>query len=408
MSKSFFQNIDPIPISEVFRLLDQFNEDTHPKKVNLGIGVYRTDEGKPWILPVVASTEATIASDKTLNHEYLSMDGMKELYTLASKLILGAESPAIVENRVCAVQALSGTGSLRVIMELLYRFLPTKVIYTSKPTWTNHKTVARYIGYTDLREYRYYNEQTHGLDLNGMLEDLQNAPEGSVIILHGCGHNPTGVDPSQEEWKKIANVVKEKHLFPLMDFAYLGLASGDIDQDAFSIRHFVSEGIELACAQSFAKNFGLYSSRIGCAFFVANTSEFINALRSQVKMIIRATWSNPPVEGARIVAKILGNPASLAEWKECIAIMSRRITSSRKDLYQMLRQLGTPGNWEHIIKHCGMFTFTGLNRRQVSYLLEKYHIYMLSSGRINMCTVTTANLDYVAKAIDDTVRNVTE
>ncbi|CAB3982763.1 Aspartate aminotransferase, cytoplasmic [Paramuricea clavata] len=408
MAKSFFHDIEPVPTAETFRILDQFNSDTNPNKVNLGIGVYRTNEGKPWVLPVVSSTETALAADKTLNHDYLSIDGMKEFYTIASKLILGADSPAIVENRVCAVQALSGTGSLRLILEFTKRFLPPKVVYTPKPTWGNHVKIARDAGFTDRREYRCYNKETRGLDLNGMLEDLQNAPEGSVIILHGCGQNPTGVDPSNEEWIKIANVIKEKHLFPLLDYAYLGLVSGDIDQDAFAVRHFVSQGIELGVAQSFAKNFGLYSSRIGCSFLVASSAEYVNTLRSQLKAIIRPMWSNPPVEGARIVTTVLSNPALLTEWKECVLSMSKRIKSARESLFQKMRELGTPGNWEHIMKHCGMFTFTGLTPRQVKYLLEKYHIYTLGNGRINMCIINPSNVEYVAKGIDDAVRNVTE
>lgn len=406
MASSFFQDVEAVPTDEVFRLLAQFRSDTNPNKANLGIGAYRTNEGKPWVLPVVSSTEVALAADKTLNHEYLNIDGMSEFSNVAAKLALGADSPAIVENRVCAVQGLSGTGSLRIVLEFTRRFFPTKVVYTSSPTWGNHIKVARDAGYTDRRQYRYFDKQTMGLDMNGMIDDLQNAPEGSIIIIHGCAHNPTGVDPSREQWEKIANVIKEKRLFPLMDYAYLGLVSGDPDVDAWGVRYFVQQGIEVAVAQSFAKNFGLYSERIGCAFFVVNDAGPVEPIRSQMKAIIRPMWSNPPAHGARIVTTVLNNPALLAEWKECVQTMSKRIRSARELLFQKMREKGTPGNWEHIVKQHGMFTFTGLTAKQCKFILEKYHVYALSSGRINMCAITTTNVDYVAKAFDDAVRNV--
>lgn len=406
MSSSFFSDVKPVEADETFQLLDKFQRDTNPNKVNLGIGVYRDDEGKPWVLPVVSSTEVALAADKTLNHEYLSIDGLKEFCTVATKLILGADSPALVQNRVCAVQALSGTGSLRLLLEFTKRFSPTMVVYTSEPSWGNHVKIVRDAGYSDRRKYRYFDKDTKGLDLNGMIEDLQNAPEGSILIIHGCAHNPTGVDPTKEQWEKIANVIKEKRLLPIMDYAYLGLVSGDPDTDAWPLRHFVKQGLEMGVAQSFAKNFGLYNERIGCAFFVTNDTRQVEPIRSQLKAIIRPMWSNPPAHGARIVTTILNNPALIAEWKECVQTISKRISSVRQLLFRKVREIGIPGNWQHIIEQCGMFTFTGLTAKQCKYILEKHHVYMLSNGRFNMCAITTKNVDYVAKAMDDAVRNV--
>jgi len=402
---SVFENVELAPPDSVFGLNNEYNSDTHPDKVNLGIGAYRTNEGQPYVLPVVSKVESMMAGDSTLNHEYLPIEGLQDMSKGAIRLILGANSPAIIENRVCGAQAISGTGAGRLAFEFTQRHFNNKTAYISKPTWGNHKNMLKHAGYTDVHEYRYFDQNTLGLNLNGMLADLEGAPEGSLILLHGCAHNPCGVDPSHEEWKTIANVMERKKLFPIFDVAYQGFVSGEPDTDAWAIRYFVEQGFELMVCQSFAKNFGLYNERCGNLTVVCANSERAMNVLSQLKAIIRPWYSNPPHHGARIVATVLNNDHLLNEWKDQLRKMAKRINDMRQLLHDQLKANETPGDWSHITKQNGMFTFTGLNPNQVSTLKEKYHIYMLGSGRINMCGINTSNIDYIANAFNDAVVN---
>ncbi|KAG7165210.1 Aspartate aminotransferase, cytoplasmic-like, partial [Homarus americanus] len=376
---------------------------------------YRTDEGKPWVLPVVRKVEAELASDMSLNHEYLPILGMEAFTTAAAKMLLGASHPAITEGRVTSVQSLSGTGGLRVAADFLCRVLKYNTAYYSSPTWGqnplqywNHRLIFSDAGFTELRQYRYWDAATRGLNFDGMIEDLTNAPENSVIIFHACAHNPTGVDPTQDQWKKIADLVEEKKLFPLFDSAYQGFASGDLDNDAWAVRYFAERGFEMMGTQSFSKNFGLYNERIGNLMIVVKDPACITPMRSQLTLLVRGSYSNPPCHGARVVSRVLNDPALFEEWKDCIRTMSGRIIEMRKGLRERLEKLGTPGKWDHITAQIGMFSFTGLSAEQAKFLCDKYHVFILSNGRINMCGITTGNIDHVAEAINDAVCNVSK
>ncbi|XP_065071373.1 aspartate aminotransferase, cytoplasmic-like [Rhopilema esculentum] len=400
---SVFHDLAIAPLDAIFALQRNFLEDSNPKKANLGIGVYRDENGKPYLLPVVTSVEKAMAEDKTLTHDYLPITGLKDACDAATRLALGNESTAITQNRVSAVQSLSGTGAISLAAMFLKKFYPSKTAYVSSPTWGNHNKIFAQVGYEDIRSYRYFNPKNNGLDIEGMIEDLRNAPNGSVIVLHACAHNPTGVDPSKDEWQQIANVIQEKNHFTIFDMAYQGFATGDPDTDARAVRYFAERGLEFLCGQSFAKIFGLYNERIGNLFLVCKESSVAAAFQSQMAAIIRPMYSNPPNHGARIVATILNNPALTAEWRDQLKGMSDRIQRSRKLLYEKLKALGTPGDWQHIITQNGMFTFTGLNPKQVDHLIRKFHIYLLKNGRINMCGINPANCDYIVEAIHDAV-----
>jgi len=308
-----------------------------------------------------------------------------------------------LDGTAAGIQCLSGTGALRVAGEFLARTLNYSVVYGSDPTWENHKLVFINAGFKEYRSYRYWNPTTRGLDLEGMLEDLRAAPENAVVILHAVAHNPTGVDPTPEQWKEIAKVVEERKLFPLLDSAYQGFASGDLDRDAWAVRYFVERGFELICCQSFAKNFGLYNERVGNLTLVTKNPGNLSKVLSQITLLIRGMYSNPPSHGARIVATALSDPSLFDEWRVCIKTMSDRIRLMRAGLKERLVALGTPGTWDHIVNQIGMFSYTGLTPNQVEFLRTEQHIYMLKSGRINMCGLTLANLDYVAKAIHEAV-----
>ncbi|MBN3275474.1 AATC protein, partial [Polyodon spathula] len=395
----------------VFKLTADFREDKHPSKVNLGVGAYRTDECQPWVLPVVQKVEQLIANDHSLNHEYLPILGLPEFRASASKIALGEDSPAIKENRVGGVQSLGGTGALRIGAEFLRRWYNGKnntatPIYVSAPTWENHNAVFGDAGFTDVRPYRYWDAEKRGLALAGFLEDLENAPEYSVFLLHACAHNPTGTDPTPDEWKQIAEIMERKKLFAFFDSAYQGFASGDLQKDAWAVRYFVSKGFELFCAQSFSKNFGLYNERVGNLTVVAKDSDNASRILSQMEKIVRTIWSNPPSQGARIIATTLTTPELFAEWKDNVKTMADRVLLMRSQLKAKLQALGTPGTWEHITQQIGMFSFTGLNPNQVEYLIKEKHVYLMASGRINMCGLTTKNLDYVAESIHETVTKI--
>jgi len=405
---SWFEKVETAPPIEVFALTQAFNEDTNPDKVNLSVGAYRTNEGKPWVLPVVRTVEAQMAADQTLNHEYLPVAGFPDFRKGAIRLLLGDDSPAIAQNRVDGIQAIGGTGALRIGMDFLKSTLGCSVVYVSKPTWGNHKGIAKSLGYAAIKEYRYWDDANRRLDIDGMLEDLGNAPPRSVILLHMCAHNPSGIDPTKEQWQKIADVIKSKQLFPFFDCAYQGFSSGNLDQDSSSLREFVAQGFEVFAAQSFSKNFGLYNERVGNLVFVTSKPEQVAAVRSQAMMCVRQTWSNSPNHGARVVATVLNNKALSDDWRGNVKTMAERILQMRNLLYQKLRELGTPGTWEHIITQSGMFSYTGLNKKQCEHLVNHYHIYLLNSGRINMCGLTTGNVEYVAKAINDVVNNITD
>jgi aspartate aminotransferase len=400
---SVFDSVEVGPPIEVFLLNQLFNGDSNPNKVNLGVGAYRTNEGKPWVLPVVRKTEIAIAQNETFNHEYLPVQGTEAFTSAATKLLLGENSAAIKDKRAFGMQSLSGTGALRNGAAFLAAILKRTTFYFSDPTWENHRKVFMDAGFTTPKTYRYWNSKTRALDFEGMLEDLEAAPEGAVIILHACAHNPTGVDPTQEQWKQIAEVMKRKNLFTFFDSAYQGFASGDPNRDAWAVRYFVDQGFELFCAQSFAKNFGLYNERVGNLTIVQKDPKTSAAILSQMNLLIRGNYSNPPALGSRIVAAVLNDGELHEEWMGSIKTMSSRIIEMRTKLYDELVKLETPGTWTHITEQIGMFSYTGLNENQVKFLIKEYHIYLLNTGRISMCGVNDKNVAYVAKAIHHAV-----
>lgn len=269
---------------------------------------------------------------------------------------------------------------------------PPPHVYLSSPTWANHNQIFSNVGLL-IENYPYFSKKTKGLDLDGMLTALREAPPGSIIVLHACAHNPTGVDPTQEQWKQIAAVMRERHLFPFFDCAYQGFASGDLGRDAWAIRYFVEQGFEMCVAQSFAKNFGLYGERAGAFHWVTSpgvdATESNQHVASQLTILQRSEISNPPAYGARIAGLILNDPELFAEWEEDLRTMSGRIIEMRKGLRQRLEAKGTPGTWDHVTSQIGMFSFTGLTETQVKILREKWHIYMVGASFLSQSSVST-------------------
>ncbi|RYO73445.1 Aspartate aminotransferase, cytoplasmic [Alternaria arborescens] len=408
---AFDANVVPqAPEDPLFGLMAAFRRDEDPNKVDLGIGAYRDDNAKPWILPVVKKADDRLRDDPNLNHEYLPIAGLAEFTTASQKLVLGGDSPAIKEKRVASLQTISGTGAVHLGALFLAKFYKTKsqrTAYFSDPTWANHFQIFSNVG-LEHKTYPYFSKKTKGLDFDGMINALQDAAEGSIIVLHACAHNPTGVDATQEQWKKIADVIKSKKHFPFFDTAYQGFASGDLATDGWAIRYFVEQGFELCIAQSYAKNFGLYGERAGCFHFVTSPSSdaenTIKRIASQLAILQRSEISNPPAYGARIASTVLNDPQLFAEWEDNLRTMSGRIKEMRKALRGKLEDMGTPGTWKHITEQIGMFSFTGLTEQQVLKIREDSHVYMTKNGRISMAGLNTHNIDYFAKAVDKVVR----
>jgi len=277
-------------------------------------------------------------------------------------------------------------------------------VYLPQPTWPNHTQI--FGRGSPVKTYRYWDANSRGLDIDGMLADLRTATDRSFIVLHACAHNPTGVDPTVAQWKQIAAVCKQKNHIPFFDSAYQGFATGSLENDAFAVRYFVDQGFEMLCAQSFAKNFGLNDCRVGSLSVVCDDDKKAAAVSSQLELVIRANYSNPPSHGARIVHTVLSDPEMAAEWREELKIMSGRIVAMRKVLYDELVRLGTPGDWTHITSQIGMFSYTGLGKAQCKELREKLHVYLLMDGRISMAGINTGNYKYLAQCIDHVVKNV--
>ncbi|PIM99000.1 Aspartate aminotransferase/Glutamic oxaloacetic transaminase AAT1/GOT2 [Handroanthus impetiginosus] len=395
---SVFDHVVRAPEDPILGVTVAYNKDPSPVKLNLGVGAYRTEEGKPLVLNVVRKAEQTLVNDSSRVKEYLPIVGLADFNKLSAKLILGADSPAIQENRVATVQSLSGTGSLRVGAEFLARHYHERTIYIPQPTWGNHPKVFG-LGGLSVKTYRYYDPATRGLNFQGLLEDLGSAPSGSVVLLHACAHNPTGVDPTPEQWEQIRQLIRSKALLPFFDSAYQGFASGSLDTDALSVRMFVADGGECFVAQSYAKNMGLYGERVGALSIVCSSADVASRVESQLKLVIRPMYSNPPIHGASIVATILKDRTLFQEWTIELKAMADRIISMRHQLFEALRSRGTPGDWSHIIKQIGMFTFTGLNSEQVAFMTKEYHIYMTSDGRISMAGLSSKTVPHLADAI---------
>ncbi|KAM4056890.1 aminotransferase class I and II domain-containing protein [Hirsutella rhossiliensis] len=395
------------PEDALFGLARAFKADSSSDKVDLGIGAYRGDNAKPWVLPVVQKADEILRKNPELNHEYAPIAGLPEFTSKAAELILGADSSALKEKRTTSLQTISGTGAVHLGALFLAKFYKgTRTVYLSNPTWANHNQI---FGNVNLKtaQYPYFSKQSNGLDFDGMKAAIRDAPERSIILLHPCAHNPTGVDPTMDQWKELATIMSQKKHFPFFDCAYQGFASGDLARDAAAIRYFIEQGFELLVCQSFAKNFGLYGERAGCFHFVTSAgpeaTTTIQRIASQLAILQRSEISNPPLYGARIASIVLNDAKLFAEWEDNLRTMSGRIISMRKELRSKLESLGTPGTWNHITDQIGMFSFTGLSEAQVQKLRDEYHIYMTKNGRISMAGLNSRNIDHVARAIKKVV-----
>ncbi|VDN51047.1 unnamed protein product [Dracunculus medinensis] len=394
MTSGWFGNVSMGPPDAILGVTEAFKADKNPKKINLGVGAYRDDHGKPYVLPSVREAESILLSEN-LDKEYAGIAGIPEFTNVAAKLSLGDNSSVIKEKRNATVQSISGTGALRIGAEFLVR---PKVIYQPAPTWGNHIPIFKFAGF-DVKQYRYYDKKTCGFDESGALKDISEIPEKSLILLHACAHNPTGVDPKPEQWKKIEEVVKMGNLLVFFDMAYQGFASGDIDHDAYAVRYFVQRGHNICLAQSFAKNMGLYGERVGAFSVICASEDEAARVMSQLKILIRPMISNPPIHGARLATRILSDQSLKKQWLVDVKGMADRIISMRKQLYDLLIKEGSTRDWRHIVNQIGMFCYTGITPEQVEKLVKDYSIFLTKDGRISVAGISSNNVAYLAHAL---------
>ncbi|KAI9849010.1 MAG: aspartate transaminase aat1 [Sclerophora amabilis] len=386
------------PYQAILGITEAFKADSFDKKINLGVGAYRDDQGKPYVLPSVRAAEKKVV-DAQLDKEYAGITGVPTFTKAAALLAYGPDSAPLKEDRIAITQAISGTGALRIAGAFMERFFPgAKRVYIPTPTWANHNAVLKDSG-LEVEKYRYYNKDTIGLDFEGMVADIKAAPQGSIFLLHACAHNPTGIDPTPEQWQKISDAVKAGNHYAFFDMAYQGFASGDTNKDAFPVRHFIKEGHNVALAQSFAKNMGLYGERVGAFSIVCESAEEKKRIDSQIKILVRPLYSNPPVHGARIASNILNDPALNKQWLGEVKGMADRIITMRALLKKNLEELGSKHDWSHITSQIGMFAYTGLKPEQMDRLAKEFSVYATKDGRISVAGITTGNVKRLAEAI---------
>jgi len=391
-----FEAVKMAPADPILGLTETFKNDARAHKINLGVGIYKTDAGQTPVLNCVKKAEA-ILLDNEKTKSYLSIEGNAAYAKCVQALLFGADNSIISDQRAITAQAPGGTGALRIAADFLVGQLGIKRIWVSNPTWANHGNVFKTAG-LEVVEYDYYNAQTKSIDFDGMLESLSQATSEDAVLLHGCCHNPTGIDPTPEQWQQIADLGSKQQFLALFDFAYQGFGAG-IDEDAHGLRVYAAQNTELLVASSFSKNFGLYNERVGALTLVAQDNATATSAFSQIKSIIRANYSNPPSHGAAVVTTVLNDPQLTQEWHEEVAQMRQRIHQMRLLFVETLKTYGATGDFSFISAQNGMFSFSGLNKAQVETLKTTHAVYIVGSGRISVAGMTTHNMDALCKAI---------
>lgn len=394
-----FETIKPAAADPILGLNEAFNADLRDTKVNLGVGVYKDNDGKTPILDCVKQAE-TLLLDRELSKSYFGIEGHSVYAEQVQSLVFGSHHDVIQQKRAKLAQTPGGTGALKVAADFIHKHLPNATLWLSNPSWANHQQIFSNAD-VPIAQYRYYDKASQGLDFDGLLDDLKQAKVGDIVLLHACCHNPTGIDPTQEQWQDIATLVKDKQLIPLFDMAYQGFAKG-LEEDAYAIRLFAEQLPELLVASSFSKNFGLYNERIGAFTLVAENEAAALAAFSQVKICIRTNYSNPPAHGGLIVSTVLADENLTASWENELTAMRVRIQSMRVKLEALLTEKVPDRDFQFINQQHGMFSFSGLSPEQVNTLKVESGIYIVGSGRINVAGITDSNIDYLTDAIANT------
>ena len=393
---SLFSAVEMAPRDPILGLNEAFNADTRTNKVNLGVGVYCNEEGRIPLLRAVVEAE-TIRAAQHASRGYLPIDGIAAYDQAVQKLLFGAESPLLAAGRVVTTQSVGGTGALKIGADFLKQLLPNAVVAISDPSWENHRALFETAGFP-VQNYRYYDAATHDVNRAGLLEDLNALPDNSIVVLHACCHNPTGVDLSPADWKNVLEVVKAKKHVPFLDMAYQGFGDG-IDEDAAAVRLFAESGLNFFVSSSFSKSFSLYGERVGALSIVTASKDESTRVLSQVKRVIRTTYSNPPTHGATIVATVLNNDELRQMWEDELGEMRQRIHGMRKQMVELLATYGAKRDFSFVGRQVGMFSYSGLTVEQVARLKNEFGIYALDTGRIAVAALNQSNIHVVTKAI---------
>jgi aromatic-amino-acid transaminase len=393
---NLFSSVQLAPKDPIFGLTEAYVADQNPEKVNLGVGVYYTDEGKVPLLKAVIEAEKEIVA-KQSPRSYIAIEGPSPYNMGVQKLLFGEDSPLIKDGRVVTAECLGGTGALRVGGDFVRRIEPNVPAAISNPSWENHRGVFEAAGY-EVLEYAYFDSKTRGVDFAGMVKSLESFPKRTLVVLHVCCHNPTGADLSKEQWLKVIEICRERDLIPFLDMAYQGFAQG-IAEDGLAARLFAESGMSFFVSSSFSKSFSLYGERVGALSIVTQSRDESARVLSQLKRVIRTNYSNPPTHGGAIVAAVLNNPSLRQQWEDELAQMRDRIKTMRHELVVRLAANGAKQDFGFIESQRGMFSYSGLTAEQVARLQKEDSIFALSTGRICVAALNTKNVDRVAKAI---------
>ncbi len=395
-ASTLLSHVELAPRDPILGVTEAFNQDTNPRKVNLGVGVYTDENGKVPLLECVRQAEAKLAQIPS-PRSYLPIDGLVVYDRHVQALVFGASSTAVTEGRTVTVQALGGTGGLRIGADFLARFSPDSEVWISDPSWENHRALFEAAGFT-VRNYPYYDAATRGVNFTGLIDALNSAKPGTVIVLHACCHNPSGVDLSTEQWDQVIEVIGQRDLIPFLDLAYQGF-SNTIDDDGAVIRRFAETRRPLLVSNSFSKSFSLYGERVGAFSLVTANKEDAQRALSQLKRIVRTNYSNPPAHGAQVVAAILGSDDLRGMWESELAGMRDRIKRMRTLFVEKL-QVAAPGHdFSFVARQNGMFSFSGLNKAQVERMRAEFSVYAVDSGRICVAAMNEKNIDAIVTAI---------
>ncbi|MEY3935998.1 MAG: hypothetical protein RLZZ202_200 [Pseudomonadota bacterium] len=393
---NLFSSVQLAPKDPIFGLTEAYTADQRPGKVNLGVGVYYTDEGKVPLLRAVLEAEKEVVA-KEAPRAYIPIEGPNPYNSAVQNLLFGKDSALIQAGRVVTAECLGGTGALRVGGDFVKRLEPNSQAAISSPSWENHRGIFEAAGYTVL-DYTYFDPKTRGVDFDGMVKSLESFPAKTLVILHACCHNPTGADLTKDQWKTIISICQQKQLIPFLDIAYQGFADG-IEEDGAAVRMFADSGMSFFVSSSFSKSFSLYGERVGALSIVTQSKEESARVLSQLKRVIRTNYSNPPTHGAAIVATVLNSPKLRQMWEDELAQMRDRIKSMRHGLKEKLAAAGISHDFSFIEAQRGMFSYSGLTADQVAKLQEQDAIYALSTGRICVAALNSKNIDRVAQAI---------
>jgi len=393
---SLFSAVEMAPRDPILGLNEQFNADTNPAKVNLGVGVYFDDNGKLPLLECVQAAEKTMM-DKPTPRGYLPIDGIVAYDAAVKSLVFGADSDVVTSGRVATVQGIGGTGGLKIGADFLKKLNPNAKVLISDPSWENHRALFTNAGF-EVETYRYYDATNRGVDFAGMLADLNAAAPGTIILLHACCHNPTGYDITAAQWDEVIAAVQANNLVPFLDMAYQGFGYG-IKEDGAVIGKFVAAGLDFFVSTSFSKSFSLYGERVGALSVVCKDKEETGRVLSQLKIVIRTNYSNPPIHGGAIVAAVLGNPELRALWESELGEMRVRIKAMRQKLVDGLKAAGVKQDMSFITTQIGMFSYSGLTKDQMVRLRSEFGVYGTDTGRMCVAALNSKNIDYVCAAI---------